>query len=613
MKRCPYCDEDVRDNAVKCRHCGSMLGSKDVDTLDRSVTLADAGLRPQYDTLDVNATRGGEQTVLGGQYRIINRIGKGGMGVVYLAEDMEMGDRPVAIKVLPPELADSVSAVENLRREAITAIDLNHTNIIRLHGFHSDGDIKFLVMECVRGQTLEMKIAKSPDGRLGLDETIDIAAKVAAALNYAHGRKTPVFHRDLKPSNIMISEDGEVKLLDFGIAREMKDSYTRVTGRQDTSGTLPYMSPEQLRGKRPTAAMDIYALGVVCYECLSGHPPFHTGEISYQIINEPPADLESVPDQVNKALQTALSKDPGERPGTAGALIDLLRARSVSKSKPRKEQAVVPARAAPLLPCAVAPYSSERATEYQRQTAEALGVHVDRSMDLGGGVKLDLVLIPAGEFTIGSPQSEKERSSNEGPQHLVRLTKPFYMGVTEVTQAQWKAVMESNPSNFMGDDLPVETVSWDDAVEFCRKLSDKEGRDYRLPTEAEWEYACRAGSTARFCFGDSKSSLGDYAWYSNNSGGKTHPVKSKKLNAFGLYDMHGNVWEWCSDWYGSGYYSKTPASDPQGPSTGRSRVVRGGSWYYAPRYCRSANRGYNAPGSRSYSSGFRVVVLDFQK
>ena len=301
------------------------FGRTNIDTLDRAVTISSKESPLQYDTLDVAATIGGEATILANQYRIIKKIGEGGMGIVYLAEDTEMGNRPVAIKVLPPLLSKNIRAVENLRKEAITAINLNHPHIIRLYGFHSDADIKFLVMEYIDGQTLEEKISESSDGKLSLEETVEIAEKVAAALDYAHSRRPPVFHRDLKPSNIMISKDSDVKLLDFGIAREMHDSYTRVTGKADTSGTLPYMSPEQLRGQKPTSAMDIYSFGVVCYECLCGHPPFHTGQIEYQIINETPIPLDCVPDYINDTLQKALAKEAINRPKTTIDIVSLLK------------------------------------------------------------------------------------------------------------------------------------------------------------------------------------------------------------------------------------------------------------------------------------------------
>jgi formylglycine-generating enzyme required for sulfatase activity len=189
------------------------------------------------------------------------------------------------------------------------------------------------------------------------------------------------------------------------------------------------------------------------------------------------------------------------------------------------------------------------------------------------------------------------------------------MGKYEVTQEQYQAVMEKNPSNFKGAKNPVEQVSWSDATDFCRKLTDKVGQAsppvsprpaFRLPTEAEWEYACRAGSTTRFCFGDSDNGLDEYAWYTANSGSKTHPVGEKKANEWGLYDMHGNVWEWCGDWYDK--YSAGAAKNPTGPSSGSFRVFRGGGWHYSAGYCRSAYRYANVPGGTYSSLGFRAVV-----
>jgi formylglycine-generating enzyme required for sulfatase activity len=232
------------------------------------------------------------------------------------------------------------------------------------------------------------------------------------------------------------------------------------------------------------------------------------------------------------------------------------------------------------------------------------------NLDLGGGVTLALTRIPAGKFMMGSPDSEKGHFDGEGPQHEVTLSKPFYMGVTEVTQAQYEAVMDTNPSNFRGETNPVETVSWDDATEFCKKLSEKTRQAVRLPTEAEWEYACRAGTATAFSFGDADSALGDYAWYSANSGNTTHPVGQKKPNAWGLYDMNGNVWEWCADWYGYGYgdYTNGAVRNPQGAGSGGLRVLRGGSWRNGAGSSRAAFRFFCTPDFRHYFYGFRVVV-----
>ena len=172
------------------------------------------------------------------------------------------------------------------------------------------------------------------------------------------------------------------------------------------------------------------------------------------------------------------------------------------------------------------------------------------AVDLGHGVKLEMVLIPAGEFLMGSPDSDKDAQSDEKPQHRVRITKPFYLGKYLVTQEQWEAVTGTSPSYFKRPKNPVEQVSWEDCRGFVKKLNGKVGGGtFPLPTEAQWEYACRAGSTTRYCFGDEESGLGEYAWYEANSDSKTHPVGGMKRNAWGLYDMHGNVWEWCQDWY----------------------------------------------------------------
>jgi formylglycine-generating enzyme required for sulfatase activity len=243
---------------------------------------------------------------------------------------------------------------------------------------------------------------------------------------------------------------------------------------------------------------------------------------------------------------------------------------------------------------------------------------------------MKLVLIPAGEFMMGSGEtaevlakafhSKADYFKQEYPQHRVRITKPFYMGQNPVTQAEYEQVMGRNPSWFTavgrGKDkvagldtnaFPVEQVSWEAANEFCRRLSEKEGKRYRLPTEAQWEYACRAGSTTTYCCGDIGSELGEYAWYCDNSGDTTHPVGQKKPNAWGLYDMHGNVFQWCSDWFGPDYYNVSPAEDPKGAEPGQERVARGGGFGWVPGSLRSAGRLRLTPDARQKYAGFRVV------
>lgn len=262
-----------------------------------------------------------------------------------------------------------------------------------------------------------------------------------------------------------------------------------------------------------------------------------------------------------------------------------------------------------------------------------------------GNIKM--IKLPGGSFNMGSPSSEKGRYHFEGPVHRVKLSS-FFISETEVTQGQWKELMGSNPSEFKNrDDYPVENVSWYDAVEFCNKLSDKYGlekvyeidkskkdlnnknkrdlkswlvkanfskKGFRLPTEAEWEYACRAGTTTAFHFGDSlKSNMANFTDSKQNNSskgedqGKTTPVKSFKPNAWGLYDMHGNVYEWCWDWYSNNYYRQSPVNNPKGPVSSEYRVLRGGSWYNYVNDLRSASRSISDPDDRYGSYGFRIT------
>jgi len=256
--------------------------------------------------------------------------------------------------------------------------------------------------------------------------------------------------------------------------------------------------------------------------------------------------------------------------------------------------------------------STRPATQPSTQPAKEL------TLDLGNKVTMKLALIPAGKFMMGSPKGEKDRFDTEGPQREVTISKPFYMGVYEVTQEQWTAVMGTTP--WKGKELAKDGathaatyISWNDATDFCKKLSTKTGKTVTLPTEAQWEYACRAGSKTRFSYGDDDdySKLGDYAWYAKNAwdiGEKyAHTVGQKKANDFGLYDMHGNAWEWCADWWEDSYANAGKA-DPTGPASGTCRVLRGGSFFYIDRNCRSACRCLIVPEYVWYFYGFRVVV-----
>ena len=248
------------------------------------------------------------------------------------------------------------------------------------------------------------------------------------------------------------------------------------------------------------------------------------------------------------------------------------------------------------------PPASDKVVQEKRPEGDFLTV------TLPGDVKMLFKKIPAGSFMMGSPDDEKDRDGDEGPVHKVTISKPYYLGVYEVTQAQWTAVMKANPSKYQGrPDNPVEMVSWMDSQVFLERLNALGLGSFRLPTEAQWEYACRAGTKTRFYWGDDPqlSEVGEYAWFNGNSKPETSKVGTKKPNAWGLYDMSGNVYEWCNDRYGE--FSSRPQTDPTGASSGWRRPVRGGGWFSTPG-CRSAERtnGFS-PLDRCYGVGLRLM------
>ncbi|MBM3859049.1 MAG: formylglycine-generating enzyme family protein [Verrucomicrobia bacterium] len=232
----------------------------------------------------------------------------------------------------------------------------------------------------------------------------------------------------------------------------------------------------------------------------------------------------------------------------------------------------------------------------------AAGLKTNLTLNLGNGIEMHFVLIRPGRFQMGSVKAHPET-----PLHTVTLTKPFYIGKHEVTQEQWRTVMGNNPSHFKGDKNPVEMTAWEDCQLFLQKLRGQmPGFRFRLPTEAEWEYDCRAGSATEYCYGNNARKLAEYAWFNANSHGTSHPVGEKKANAWGLHDMHGNVWEWCQDWYGNP--NANDVTDPVGPRSGSRRMLRGGSWLYSAKECRSFVRDVYTPSVRLLNVGFRVAI-----
>jgi formylglycine-generating enzyme required for sulfatase activity len=499
----------------------------------------------------------------------------------------------------------------------------------------SDAQTAAISMEYVAGDTLSGLRADQPDRHFEAADLREWVRQLCEALDYAHA-KAKVVHRDLKPANLMMDARGDLKIADFGISSSVADSVSRLSARAGTSGTPVYMSPQQMLGEKPAPTDDIYSLGATLYDLLTGKPPFHSGRIETQVMQKAPPSLaerraelevpgQPVPAAWEETIAACLAKDPAQRPQSAG---EVARRLGVGPALPPSPGRLWTGAAGPRRSAALKWALGAAAIIAIAATTWWLFVAANRTVEVTAALKknlgpeegqawtvpdlgLVLVPIPAGTFTMGSPDSEQGRGNDEGPQTQVTLTRAFWLGRTEVTQAQWEAVIRNNPSGFKGADLPVEQVSWDDAMAFCRRLTEREraagrlpdGYVYTLPTEAQWEYACRAGTTGPYA-GD--GNLDDMGWYSQNSGNTTHPVGQKRPNAWGLYDMHGNVWEWCRDWYGN--YPGGLVRDPTGPASGSYRVNRGGCWNYPATECHSASRYFLGPGDRLYFFGFRLAL-----
>ena len=527
--------------------------------------------------------------LLGGRYELTQILGSGGMGVVWLAYDQRLDGRAVAIKVLPAALSTDKRAVTRLKAEATRNLDLTHPHIVRLYTFDQDParqEVAFLVMQYIEGKTLNDLLADHPEG-LPFYQLRPWFEQIAGAIDFAHGKG--ILHRDIKPSNIIIEErTSTAYLMDFGIAREARDSMTRVTGLRDSSGTLPYMSPQQIRGKNEKSN-DIYSFAATLYEALSGNPPFHTGDIAYQIREVEAEDIAHVSRSLNLKLRHGLAKESSGRPVSCQ---DLLHDHGTATPTPESRR----------LPSSV---TSPR--------------HLSRkTVELAKGVPADFVFIHPQEvaqdgFLMGSPTSEAGRNDDE-TQHRVKLTRGFWLQTTVVTQQQWKSVMRGNPSIFKNrKNYPVDSVSWDDCQQFIDRLR-QHGIPARLPTESEWEFACRAGTTTPFSFGETISTQqANFRADSTDASGRREMYREKIAragsfppNAWGLYDMHGNVSEWCQDWYGA--YPSGTVTDPTGPLVGSFRVLRGGSGNSKTRYLRSADRDWGSLASSYSDSGFRLAL-----
>lgn len=484
-------------------------------------------------------------------------------------------------------------------RELRTVMNLSHPYLLTCFTWEqaeiNGMDFFGLVMELATGD-----LEKYLDQRGALPETEVMAMLTgwADALHYLHSQNPVIVHRDLKPANIL--RVGNCwKVGDLGIAREIAGK-TKTT--QNCAGSPAYMPPDAYEGKI-SPAFDLWSLGVILVNLLTDELPFMGTpyELQAAVMGKPPRITKSINSPLKEIIDGCLQKERAQR-WTAQRVRDYLIA-----SQQRPATTTAPTIRVP------SPYRQQfaapaRSSDYQER--------------LANGVILEMIAIPGGSFLMGSPQGEGD--DDEEPQH--RVTVPaFYMGKYPITQAQYQAVMGNNPATqydadrFVGPQKPVVGVSWEDAKKFCQKLSRDTGKVYRLPSEAEWEYACRAGTDTPFYFGQTITpDQANYDWrYAYGSGPKrdkwlqcTTPVGKFPANAFGLYDMHGNVWEWCEDvWHNN--YEGAPTDGSAWvtrDSSTNARLLRGGSWDNVPGNCRSANRGWRRADRWDNGNGFRVVL-----
>jgi len=509
-------------------------------------------------------------TILENRYKVIELIKAGGMGAVYKALDIKF-DSICAIKeLLPPYGAtpqQEAQSAEWFKREAKLLNTLHHTNLPKVSDYFVNYGRYYLVMTFVEGEDLEIILARDGKPELPAEKVVEWVTDVLQVLEYIHNQKPPIVYRDIKPGNIMIHKDGKAMLIDFGIARVVQESSQT---KKTAIGTQGYAPPEQCRGQVEPRS-DLYALGATMHHLLTGIEPLPfrfepLRKINFKISTE----LENI-------VMTALKDNLHERFSSAKEMKEALVNLSIPlQIKAKPQPVIMPSQINQIVPPTKDLY---RASPIQKSFIEP-----------------EMVYINGGTFKMGSNNG----NSNEKPIHSVTVGS-FYMGKYEVTNREF-CLFDSSHNNHR-DNLPVVEVSWDDVAGYCRWLSAKTGKNYRLPTESEWEYACRAESNTEYYWGNNMD--GNYCWYSDNSGSHVHPVGEKIPNKFGLYDMSGNVWEWCSDLYGD--YPFGSVTNPTGPKSGSLRVIRGGGWVSYASICRSAFRSGSSLGSRNGGIGFRLL------
>jgi formylglycine-generating enzyme required for sulfatase activity len=566
-------------------------------------------------------------------YELQGFLGAGGFGEVWSARDLFTGERRALKFCLDPEASGWLRVeVDAVRRLYETLPD--KTGLARFYRPNLHCDPPYLVMElCERGDLLDWMRrdaeALTPRAARGAFLLIPLLA-----LSRAHA--AGVVHRDLKPANILVGDDGRARLGDFGFARaavernmqsivrSARSGMSAETMSLGVAGTGLYMAPEVKRGRVEPNDLnalkrgDVYSFGVTLAQTLAGDPELESGQLGR-------SRRKSLPKEIVELVDACVEPEPAERFADAGEVVAFLRENRLwpDAQTEKKPQALPVEEAKPVVAVVKTPPEPVKPTPALVQPTPAL---VQKSaepeifrFDIGGLMSMEFVLIPAGEFIMGSPETEWHRGVDESPRTEVFLSQGFLMARAPVTQGQWQAVMgnalqqeaggggTSWQLRGVGLDYPMYFVSWDRAMDFCAQLTKRIRRVVSLPSEAQWEYACRAGTATRFSFGDDPSMLGRYAWFEGNSHGSAREVGRKEPNPWGLYDMHGNVAEWCLDCKTA--YPGGLAPDWRGPIKGTAgRAIRGGSWMNPEEKLRSAARFASAPEHPLRHVGFRVVA-----
>ena len=549
-----------------------------------------------------------------GKYRIESKIGQGGFGITYRAQWKMTAQGAIgAIDIETPVVIKeffwkdyctreegtnlvSISSVtgkemfarfkEKLKKEAKILSRFTHPNIVRVLDVFEENNTAYMVMQLVEGESLKDKIEHL--GKLDETTALKYTQQLCSALTEVHDKH--ILHLDIKPSNVIIDKNDDAQLIDFGISKQYNDE------KQETSTTpigisKGYAPIEQYSGiEKFNPPTDIYSLGATLYTMLTGQIPLEAPARSEDDLDPVTHFNPKVSKKTEEVIDKAMNEKSRHRFQTAEEFWQAFNSNDEAFYNQNVDETFV---------------DTQRQEKKETLLSETKIDNKPAQSKSSSINDHEMVFVQGGAFTMGCTLEQGgDCSSDEKPAHQVTVGS-FYIGKYEVTQAQWKAVMGSNPSSFKGDNLPVEHVSWNEVQEFIRKLNAATGKQYRLPTEAEWEFACRGGLKSAHYKYSGSNNLNDVGWYSDNSGNTTHPVGTKLPNELGIYDMSGNVWEWCNDWYGA--YSSVAQTNPQGPASGSARVLRGGSWSYDARFVRVSFRYYITPDYRINFLGFRLA------